>query len=158
MLAHEYLYFVLCTLLYLSISILPLQSPSPPLSISFPITIFLVISILLTISVSHGTMRRTFLLFYATLPYIRHFIFAGCYDNNHWYLVTNLAGYLDLAGFYFSKYPANSKCPAKFVAGPHIHLILRLLVPLQLVSTTCRPTVHIIPQLFVQKIMSSPHN
>jgi hypothetical protein len=49
------------------------------------------------------------LLFYATLAYIRHFIFAGCYDNNPWYLVTNLAGHLDLAGFYFSK------CPAKFV-------------------------------------------
>jgi hypothetical protein len=52
--------------------------------------------------------------FYATLTYIRHFIFAGCYDNNPWYLVTNLAGHLDLAGFYFSKCPANSKCPAKF--------------------------------------------
>jgi hypothetical protein len=50
--------------------------------------------------------------FCATLPYIRHFVFADCYDNNHWYLVTNL----DLAGFYFSKCPANSKkCPAKFV-------------------------------------------
>jgi hypothetical protein len=54
-------------------------------------------------------------IFYATLAYIRHFIFAGCYDNNPWYLVTNLAGHLDLAGFYFSKCPANSKCPAKFV-------------------------------------------
>jgi hypothetical protein len=48
-------------------------------------------------------------VFYATLPYIRHFIFAGCYDNNPCYLVTNLAGHLDfaghldLAGFYFSK-------------------------------------------------------
>ncbi len=47
--------------------------------------------------------------FYATLAYIRHFIFAGCYDNNPCYLVTNLAGHLDfaghldLAGFYFSK-------------------------------------------------------
>jgi hypothetical protein len=51
-----------CTLLYLYILIFPLQSPSPPLSISFPITIFFVISILLTISVSHGTMLRTFLL------------------------------------------------------------------------------------------------
>ncbi len=28
------------------------------------------------------------------------------------YLVTNLAGHLDLAGFYFSKCPANSKPPA----------------------------------------------
>jgi hypothetical protein len=52
---------------------------------------------------------------YATLAYIRQFIFAGCYDNDPWYLVTNLAGhldlagYLDFAGFYFSK------CPAKFV-------------------------------------------
>ncbi len=61
-----------------------------------------------------------FFIFYATLPYIRHFIFADCYDNNHWYLVTNLAGHLDLvghldlAGFYFSK------CPAKFV----IHLVM----------------------------------
>ena len=36
--------------------------------------------------------------------------------------------------------------------------MLRLLVPVQLVSTTCRPTVHIIPQHFVQKFMSSPHN
>ena len=52
--------------------------------------------------------------FYATLAYIRHFIFAGCYDNNPWYLVTNLAGHLDFAGFYFSKCPANSKYPAKF--------------------------------------------
>jgi hypothetical protein len=63
----------------------------------------------------------TNLSFYATLPYIRHFIFADCYDNNHLYLVINLAGHLelaghlDLAGFYFSKCPANSKCPAKFV-------------------------------------------
>jgi hypothetical protein len=31
--------------------------------------------------------------FYATLAYIRHFIFAGCYDNDPWYLVTNLAGH-----------------------------------------------------------------
>ncbi len=38
---------------------------------------------------------------YATLAYIRHFIFAGCYDNDPWYLVTNFAGHLDLAGFYF---------------------------------------------------------
>jgi hypothetical protein len=36
--------------------------------------------------------------------------------------------------------------------------MLLLLVPVQLVSTTCRPTVHIIPQLFVQNFMSSPHN
>jgi hypothetical protein len=64
------------------------------------------------------------IIFYATLLYIRHFRFAGCYDNNHWYLVTNLAGHLDLAGFYFSKGPANSKCPAKFATGPHIHLVM----------------------------------
>jgi len=43
--------------------------------------------------------------FYATLPYIRHLRFAGCYDNNHWYLVTNLAGHLDLAGYYFLNAP-----------------------------------------------------
>ncbi len=71
------------------------------------------------------------LILYATLAYIRHFIFAGCYDNNPCYLVTNLAGHLDfaghldLAGFNFSKCPANSKCPAKFVTGPHIHLVMR---------------------------------
>ena len=35
-----------------------------------------------------------------------------CYDNDPWYLVTNFAGHLDLAGFYFSKCPANSKSPA----------------------------------------------
>ncbi len=35
--------------------------------------------------------------FYATLAYIRHFIYAGFYDNDPWYLVTNLAGHLDLA-------------------------------------------------------------
>jgi hypothetical protein len=52
-------------------------------------------------------------IFYATLAYIRHFIFAGCYDNGLWYVVTNFAehldfaGHLDLAGFYFSKCPAN---------------------------------------------------
>jgi hypothetical protein len=56
--------------------------------------------------------------FNATLAYIRHFIFAGCYDNDPWYLVTNLpghldfAGHLELAGFYFSKCPTNSKPPA----------------------------------------------
>jgi hypothetical protein len=44
---------------------------------------------------------------YATLEYKRHFIFAGCYDNHPWYLVTNFTGHLDLAGFYFSKCPAN---------------------------------------------------
>jgi len=39
-----------------------------------------------------------YLLFYATLEYIRHFIFAGCYDNDPWYLVTNLVGHLDFRG------------------------------------------------------------
>jgi hypothetical protein len=53
-------------------------------------------------------------LFYATLAYIRHFIFAGCYYNGPWYLVTNLAGHLDLAGFYFSNCPAYSKPPPVF--------------------------------------------
>jgi hypothetical protein len=48
-------------------------------------------------------------VFYATLAYIRHFIFAGGYDNDPWHLVTNLAGHLDLAGFYFSKCPANDR-------------------------------------------------
>jgi hypothetical protein len=47
-----------------------------------------------------------------SVAYIRHFIFAGCYDNDPWYLVTNFAGHLDLAGFYFFKCPANSKPPA----------------------------------------------
>jgi hypothetical protein len=55
--------------------------------------------------------------FYATLAYIRHFIFAGCYDNDPWYLVTNLTGYLDLAGhldlggFYFLNAPLILNCP-----------------------------------------------
>ena len=46
-----------------------------------------------------------------------NFIFAGCYDNDPWFLVANLAGHLDLAGhlelagYYFSK------CPAQFVAA-----------------------------------------
>ncbi len=31
--------------------------------------------------------------FYATLVYIRHFIFAGCYDKSPWYLITILAGH-----------------------------------------------------------------
>jgi hypothetical protein len=63
--------------------------------------------------------RAVYWYFYATLANIRHFIFAGCYDNDPWYLVTNLAGHLelaghldfaghlDLAGFYFSKCSAN---------------------------------------------------
>jgi hypothetical protein len=44
-------------------------------------------------------------IFYATLAYIRHFTLAGCYDNDPWYLVTNLARHLDLAGFYFLNAP-----------------------------------------------------
>jgi len=38
-----------------------------------------------------------FLCFYAKLAYIRHFLLAGCYDNDPWYLATNLAGHLNLA-------------------------------------------------------------
>ncbi len=45
---------------------------------------------------------RTFNLYVA---YIGHFIFAGCYDNDPWYL----AGHLDLEGYYFSKCPANDR-------------------------------------------------
>ena len=65
--------------------------------------------------------------FYATLAYIRHFIFADCYDNNPCYLVTNLAGHLDfaghleLAGFYFSK------CPAKFVTRHQVQARIYIL-------------------------------
>ncbi len=64
---------------------------------------------------------------YATLAYIRHFIFADCYDNNPCYLVTNLAGHLDFAGFYFSKCPANSKCPAKFVTRYQVQVRIYIL-------------------------------
>jgi hypothetical protein len=64
---------------------------------------------------------------YATLAYIRHFIFAGCYDNNPWYLVTNLAEHLDLAGrldfagFYFSKCPTYSKFGTRY--SPSLHIL-----------------------------------
>jgi hypothetical protein len=64
---------------------------------------------------SCSAAQNSFWSFYATLAYVRHFIFAGCYDNGPWYLVTNLAGHLDfaghfdLAGFYFSKCPANDR-------------------------------------------------
>ncbi len=51
------------------------------------------------------------IIFYATLAYIRHFIFAGCYDNDPWYLVTNLAGHVDLAGFYYLKAPLILNAP-----------------------------------------------
>ena len=79
---------------------------------------------------SHGQAQIATACGGPMVPYIRHFILAGCYDNNPCYLVTNLAGHLDfaghldLAGFYFSKCPANSKCPATFVTGPHIHLVI----------------------------------
>jgi hypothetical protein len=69
-------------------------------------------------STAQSSQTRWYIIFYATLAYIRHFIFAGCYDNDPWYQVTNFAGHLDLAGhfdfagFYFSKCPANSKPPA----------------------------------------------
>jgi hypothetical protein len=36
--------------------------------------------------------------YYATLVDTSHFMFAGCYDNDPWYLVTNLSGHLDLGG------------------------------------------------------------
>jgi hypothetical protein len=55
--------------------------------------------------------------FYATLVYIRHFIFAGCYDNNPWYLVTNLAGHLDLAGFFFLYAPLILNAPLNLLLG-----------------------------------------
>jgi hypothetical protein len=57
------------------------------------------------------------LSFYATLAYIRHFIFAGCYDNNPWYLVTNLAGHLALAGFYFLNAPLILNAPLNLLLG-----------------------------------------
>ncbi len=56
-------------------------------------------------------------LVYATLAYIRHFIFAGCYDNDPWYLVTNFAGHLDLAGFYFSNAPLILNAPLNLLLG-----------------------------------------
>ncbi len=55
--------------------------------------------------------------FYATLAYIRHFIFAGCYDNDPWYLVTNFAGHLDFAAFYFYNAPL-------ILNRPQIHLMI----------------------------------
>jgi hypothetical protein len=61
--------------------------------------------------------------FYATLEYIRHFIFAGCYDNGPWYLVTNLAGHLDLRGFYFSK-----NAPL-ILNRQHFHLVISITSP-----------------------------
>jgi hypothetical protein len=81
----------------------------------------------------HGSCNVLNYIFYATLAYIRHFIFAGCYDNDPLYLVTNFAGHLDLAGhlefagFYFSKCPANSKCPAKFVNRYQVQALIFIL-------------------------------
>ncbi len=81
----------------------------------------------------HLSSRKIQYYVYATLAYIRHFIFAGCYDNDPWYLVTNFAGHLDLAGhlelagFYFSKCPANSKCPAKFVTRYQVQALILIL-------------------------------
>jgi hypothetical protein len=78
-------------------------------------------------------LKKCFYYFYATLAYMRHFIFAGCYDNDPWYLVTNFAGHLDLAehlelaGFYFSKCSANSKCPAKFVIRYQVQAFIFIL-------------------------------
>jgi hypothetical protein len=70
--------------------------------------------------------------FYATLAYIRHFIFAGCYDNDPWYLVTNLAGHLDLAGFYFLNIPLILNAPLNLLlltkyyvsTSPNFHLVM----------------------------------
>jgi hypothetical protein len=46
---------------------------------------------------SYENKMQTFdIFFYATLAYIRHFISAGCYDNDPWYLVTNLRGFIFL--------------------------------------------------------------
>ncbi len=67
------------------------------------------------------------MIFYATLAYIRHFIFAGCYDP--WYLVVNLAGHLDFAGFYFSKCPSNSKPPANSSDEESPSVPRRLFIP-----------------------------
>ncbi len=50
---------------------------------------------------------QNYMNFYATLPYIRHFISAGCYDNDPWYLVTNLRGIQILRGFIFLNAPLN---------------------------------------------------
>jgi hypothetical protein len=66
---------------------------------------------------SSDLVIRIHFYFYATVAYIRHFIFAGCYDNDPWYLVTNFAGHLDfaghleLAGFYFSNAPLILNAP-----------------------------------------------
>jgi hypothetical protein len=45
--------------------------------------------------------KKTFLFILIFLCHAgihKKLIFAGCYDNDPWYLVTNLAGHLDLAG------------------------------------------------------------
>ncbi len=56
-------------------------------------------------------------IFYATLPYIRHFISAGCYDNDPWYLVTNLRGIYTLRGFIFLNAPLILNAPLNLLLG-----------------------------------------
>ncbi len=55
--------------------------------------------------------------FYATLTYIRHFISAGCYDNDPWYLVTNLRGIQILRGFTFLNAPLILNAPLNLLLG-----------------------------------------
>ncbi len=55
--------------------------------------------------------------FYATLAYIRHFISAGCYDNNPWYLGTNLRGIQILRGFIFLNAPLILNAPLNLLLG-----------------------------------------
>jgi hypothetical protein len=89
------------------------------------------------------------------LAYIRHFIFAGCYDHNPWYLGTNLAGHLDLAehldlaGFYFLNAP----------------LILNALLGYRLAFSSCdggSPSLNILylsglePRVPLQHLIQSP--
>jgi hypothetical protein len=56
-------------------------------------------------------------IFYATLAYIRHFISAGCYDNDPWYLVTNLRGIQILRGFIFLNAPLILNAPLNLLLG-----------------------------------------
>ena len=62
-------------------------------------------------------MRKISSNFYATLPYIRHFISAGCYDNDPWYLVTNLRGIQILRGFIFLNAPLILNAPLNLLLG-----------------------------------------
>ncbi len=55
----------------------------------------------------HISIKKDPLIIYATLAYIRHFISAGCYDNDPWYQVTNLRGIYILRGFIFLNAPLN---------------------------------------------------